>query len=56
MVVALGDLDLFLLRRQSEVTRVVAGEVLRVDELDGDEYDEGPRDIVGRVGYLMRLA
>ena len=38
------------------MTRVVSREVLRVDELDGDEHDESAGDVVGRVRDLMGRA
>ena len=38
------------------MTRVVSGEVLRVDELDGYQHDESTGNVVSRVRDLMRRA
>ena len=56
MKVSLLRNDFLLLRRQSEMTGVIAREVLRIDELDGDENDQGTGDVVRGVGDLMRCA
>jgi len=47
VLVSLHAQDFVLLLCEAEVTGVVAGEVLSVDELNTHEHDQGAGDVVG---------
>ncbi len=55
-LVPLFSQNLVLLWRQAEVTRVVAREVLRVDELNRDKHNESTWNVVGRIRDLVGRA